>query len=186
MAARGAPTGQWPSLSAKPGAVLKMRLLVRRPKLPEVEIPLDRRRFVIGRATEGVDLTLTDELVSRQHAEITVNEQGYVTLKDLGSKNGIEYAGRAVRQLNLNDGDSFSIGETELSFRAELTRFKAVEAPPAEREASEIHVPAPRAAPSAAARAGHFDEELARASDIPDPEPSRPGGPDPELEPPPG
>ncbi len=184
---RGAPTSHWPHLSAqlneKGSAITNLRLIVSRPDVPDVEIDLTAQEFVIGRATQGVDLTLDDDLVSRHHAKLTVNEKGYVKLEDLGSKNGILYAERTVRRLNLVDGDEFHIGKAKFVFRAEMQRFQSVEPPPAVRIRAdsvfvEIPVPEPKPVPipdTPDSQVG-WDPDAARASDIPDP------APDPDLD----
>ena len=95
--------------------MLKPRLKVRRPGVPEVEIPIDKREFIIGRLASQVDLVLDDELVSRRHASLTANERGYFRLEDLGSQNGIKFEGRPVRRLNLLDGDEILVHGTGVS-----------------------------------------------------------------------
>ena len=138
MGSGGAPTGMWetvpehledesPKLDLER---LKPRLKVRRPGVPEVEIPIDKREFVIGRLASQVDLVLEDDLVSRRHACLTANERGYFRLEDLGSQNGIKFKGRPVRRLNLLDGDEFSIGKAEFTFHANIKRIPT--APPRE------------------------------------------------------
>ncbi|MEM7675500.1 MAG: FHA domain-containing protein [Myxococcota bacterium] len=181
---RGAPTGQW-RLSAKfedRGPVIaNLRLTVCRPDVPDVEIELKADEFVIGRATQGVDLTLEDDLVSRKHAKLSVKENGYVMLEDLGSKNGITYSERTVRRLNLVDGDEFYIGKAKFLFRAEMKRFKKVEPPkPIRIRADSVFVEIPVPEPKKAAvvkdttpdDAVGWNPDAARASDIPDPSPS--------------
>lgn len=153
----GAPTGKWPTLpphlteptSAAPAGGAK--LTVRRPGVPEVEIPLERDELTIGRKATDVDLALDDELVSKKHARLTVDARGYFKLQDLGSTNGISFAGRTVRRLNLIDGDEFSIGKTDFVFHAEMRRFEGIEPltkpPPSPRSESvfgEVDVPIPK------------------------------------------
>lgn len=150
----GAPTKVWeaipPELEPKSGAgdlrAAGARLAVRRPGVPEVEVQLDRSEFVIGRQASDVDLVLEDELVSRRHARLYVDERGYFRLEDLGSQNGVTFAGRPVRRLNLVDGDVFGIGRTEFTFRADMSRRSAPPAsipppPPLPRAASEFAEP---------------------------------------------
>ncbi len=135
MSDAGAPTGKWPTLpphlteptSAAP--IDGARLVVRRPGVPEVEIPIEKDEMVIGRKAADVDLALDDELVSRRHAILTMDARGYFKLQDQGSKNGITFAGRTVRRLNLIDGDEFSIGKTEFVFHAAMKRFAGIPAP---------------------------------------------------------
>ena len=55
--------------------------------------------------------------VSRQHARITIGEQG-ATLEDLGSKNGTMLHGQAIdRCTPLEDGAVIVLGATALKFR---------------------------------------------------------------------
>lgn len=166
----GAPTKVWtslpPEVQPKSGAgdlrAAGARLLVRRPGVPEVEITLDRSEFVIGRQASDVDLVVEDELVSRKHARLFVDERGYFRLEDLGSQNGIEFTGRPVRRLNLVDGDVFGIGRTSFTFRADMSRRAA---PPA----SVPPPPAPRA-PSEFAEPPEPDSALVRALEDPEAE----------------
>ncbi len=179
---RGAPTSHWPHLSAQFDSqgptITNLRLIVSRPEAPDVEIDLQADEFVIGRATQGVDLTLDDDLVSRRHARITVSDDGYVKLEDLDSKNGIDFSDRTVRRLNLVDGDEFFIGKTKFVFRAEMKRFKKVEPPKPVRIRAdsvfvEVPVPDPKSAPQEPQdQEVGWDPETARASDIPDPGPT--------------
>ena len=82
---------------------------------------LARGRNVIGRdpsASVSVDLPS----VSRQHAQIVVNESG-ATLQDLGSKNGTFLRGeRVTRASRLDDGDKIQVGSVTLTFRARPPR----------------------------------------------------------------
>ncbi len=142
----GAPTSLWPSHREEAGAG-PATLRVRRPGLPEVEIPVPRSGLVIGRAAALADLVLDDDLVSRRHARLAVDPRGYFRLEDLGSRNGIRFADRTVRRLNLVDGDVFHIGKAELRFEAAMPRI----APPPEPSApvdpllvdEEVPVPEP-------------------------------------------
>jgi Protein of unknown function (DUF3662)/Inner membrane component of T3SS, cytoplasmic domain len=69
---------------------------------------------VLGRSKD-CDIRLADPNVSRRHAEIRPNGEGW-TIVDLGSTNGIEVDGRRVRELALTDGARFTLGTTEVSF----------------------------------------------------------------------
>lgn len=155
MASRGAPTGKWPSAPGKqvdvdgPGDPREAaaKLVVKRQNVPDVEIFLEKPEFYIGRQTGDVDLTLDDELVSRKHARLSVDARGYFRLDDLGSRNGIAYAGRVVRRLNLIDGDAFSIGKTDFIFHANISRFQKKPEPPPRKGsvAIDVSVPIPEA-----------------------------------------
>lgn len=134
MSSGGAPTGKWASLPTRLEegrfdlAATAARLVVRRPDLPPVEIPLEKAEFLIGRSAAEVDLALDDDRVSRRHACLSCDDRGYFKLEDLGSRNGIRYAGRQVRRLNLIDGDEFGIGRTDFTFHARMARFAPREA----------------------------------------------------------
>ena len=71
------------------------------------------RPYKVGRAPE-CDLTLTDEDVSREHAAFERRWQG-VYVRDLGSKNGLEIAGRRLRtERRVHDGEVVIVGSTQL------------------------------------------------------------------------
>lgn len=89
-------------------------LLVKRPRQPEVRVPLDRTETFIGRDPK-CDIVLTDDSASRRHARIARNAGGYFELVDLGSKNGILVQDERVDRMTLMDGDVFLIGETQFS-----------------------------------------------------------------------
>ena len=80
-------------------------------------VEVDRRRMVVGRAKE-CDVQLTDANVSRRHAELRQEGTAY-WIVDLGSTNGIEVNGRRVKRAKLGDGDTVTLGSTELTFRRE-------------------------------------------------------------------
>ncbi len=68
----------------------------------------------LGRSKD-CDIRLADPNVSRRHAEIRPEGEGW-TVVDLGSTNGIEVDGRRVKELALQDGARFTLGTTEISF----------------------------------------------------------------------
>ena len=69
---------------------------------------------VIGRSRR-CDIVLTDPNVSRQHAEIRRQDDGFM-LVDLGSTNGCRVNRRDVKQVVLQHGDRIELGTTELLF----------------------------------------------------------------------
>lgn len=153
MADGGAPTGKWPTTPAQlsgPADSVDMTsagaaLVVRRPDLPEVEIPLEHLEFVIGRQESDVDLALDDDMVSKRHARITLDARGYFRLQDLDSRNGITYGGRPVRRLNLLDGDTFVIGRTTFVFKAPMPRLQKQPDAPKPEDSVFVAVPEPQA-----------------------------------------
>ena len=73
--------------------------------------------FSIGR-TEGNDLVLPDERVSRRHALIHPQGESEYWLVDLGSRNGTYLNGRRVHQPSrLRDQDQIRLGAFVLTFR---------------------------------------------------------------------
>ncbi len=70
----------------------------------------------IGRVAECT-ITVPDPKVSRQHAEVRRDREGFV-LVDLGSTNGTLVNGRSVREAHLHDGDRIVIGPATLVFEA--------------------------------------------------------------------
>lgn len=69
---------------------------------------------VLGRSRR-CDIVLTDPNVSREHAEIRRQDEGFL-LRDLGSTNGTRVNRRDVKQAVLQSGDRIELGTTELLF----------------------------------------------------------------------
>ncbi|WP_030913657.1 DUF1707 and FHA domain-containing protein [Streptosporangium amethystogenes] len=83
----------------------------RRPRLPRLALPADdRTRYVVGRGS-ACDLVLADLTVSRVHAELRRDEDGW-TLVDLGSLNGTRLNDwRLVGPAKVRPGDVVSFGD---------------------------------------------------------------------------
>ncbi|MBN2193669.1 MAG: FHA domain-containing protein [Polyangiaceae bacterium] len=76
---------------------------------------VNKDRFIIGRGKQSSDLTIKDPNVSRQHAMVEfLNGQYYIV--DMGSTNGVEYAGQRVQRKVINEGDVFKVCDHELRF----------------------------------------------------------------------
>ncbi len=69
----------------------------------------------IGRSST-CDLVLTDDSVSRRHAEVALRG-GVCVVRDLGSCNGTWVNGRAVQRARLRRGDELQLGETVIRVR---------------------------------------------------------------------
>jgi hypothetical protein len=69
---------------------------------------------VLGRSRR-CDIVLTDPNVSRQHAEVRRQDDGFMLL-DLGSTNGTRVNRRDVKQVVLQHGDRIELGTTEFLF----------------------------------------------------------------------
>jgi hypothetical protein len=78
---------------------------------------VDKRRVVLGRSRE-CDIQVEDPNVSRRHAELRQEGSSY-WIVDLDSTNGIEVNGRRVKRARLEDGDTFTVGSTEIAFSTE-------------------------------------------------------------------
>ena len=77
------------------------------------EYPLqDARDLVIGRSSD-LDLVLIEDMVSRKHAKITLQD-GAITIADLGSTNGTFVNGEKVKKTQIKDGDRILIGTSIL------------------------------------------------------------------------
>ena len=77
-------------------------------------VPLGEQPISIGRLPE-CNVVLNDPNVSRRHAEVRAQGDGFV-LVDLGSTNGVKVNGVRVTQHQLADGDQVSIGNTRMEF----------------------------------------------------------------------
>ena len=75
---------------------------------------LDKERTVIGRSKDS-DIRTEDPNASRRHAEIR-HEDGAYWLVDLDSTNGVAVNGRRTKRQRLNEGDTITIGSTDLVF----------------------------------------------------------------------
>jgi hypothetical protein len=79
-------------------------------------VAIENFPFRIGRA-ESADLRVESVEVSREHAEI-VERSGMWLVRDLGSTNGTQVNGKAIKETLLSDGDILKVAETELTFAA--------------------------------------------------------------------
>lgn len=69
--------------------------------------------LVLGRV-QGCDLVVRDEQVSRRHAELRLEADGGVLLRDLGSANGTWVDGERVSERRLSGGERVRIGDVEM------------------------------------------------------------------------
>jgi diguanylate cyclase (GGDEF)-like protein len=67
---------------------------------------------IIGRSHDA-DIRIVDSGISREHVEVA-GEHARVTVRDLGSTNGMFLNGRKVDEVELVDGDKLSIGSTTI------------------------------------------------------------------------
>jgi hypothetical protein len=119
--------------AAAPGGTIDQTVLYQEPVAAPAAAPPPRRSAARGvlRGREGdyelagpvtvvgrsrrCDIVLTDPNVSRQHAEIRRQGDGFMLI-DLGSTNGTRVNRRDVKQVVLQHGDRIELGTTELLF----------------------------------------------------------------------
>lgn len=104
---------------------MDVKLLVVSGKSTGQTIPISGGKFFIGRA-EDCNLRPYSDLISRHHCAILV-EQGVVTIRDFGSKNGTFVNGERVRtEQEMKNGDRLKVGdlEFELQLKVELVGKK--------------------------------------------------------------
>jgi len=83
-------------------------------------IPVVGSKFIIGRA-DDCHLKPRSDLISRYHCAI-ISEDGYVAIRDLGSKNGVYLNGERVSMENeLKNGDKLSVGPLEFFVHITVT-----------------------------------------------------------------
>ncbi len=80
--------------------------------------------IVVGR-DDNADLILTDALVSRRHARVTVGDDMSITVQDLGSTNGTSVNGQPIERSLLRPGDHLEIGG--VSLRLEMLSLEEIE-----------------------------------------------------------
>lgn len=69
----------------------------------------------IGRDNKHNTVILQDPTISRQHARVRLEKEGFV-LYDLASANGVSVNGEVVQRQTLKNGDRITLGQSELGF----------------------------------------------------------------------
>jgi len=107
----------------------------------------DRELQLVGKIVVGrdpmCDLSETDTLLSRRHAEFTIAGDS-VVVRDLGSRNGIYVNGSRIAEGTLQSGDVVRIGHLQLQFVEDSSPLLA--APELTDDATGLVFPGPRAA----------------------------------------
>lgn len=76
---------------------------------------IDQEQFVIGRGSKFSDLPIKDANISRRHCAV-VRRNGDYFIKDLGSTNGVEFAGVRVDDHRVEEGNVYYLCDHELRF----------------------------------------------------------------------
>jgi adenylate cyclase len=104
----------------------RFHLVQQSPGAPPAKVPVEGT-VLIGREAD-CRIVLTDDLVSRHHAQVVLHN-GKVVLKDLGSTNGTTVEGVRVRELALKEGQSFVVGRSTFLVASEEGGAKAAPEP---------------------------------------------------------
>jgi pSer/pThr/pTyr-binding forkhead associated (FHA) protein len=83
---------------------------------------LAKPRTIVGRGP-GVDVTLGDPAMSRQHMAVEIRD-GRFQVRDLDSTNGLMLNGRVITASELKHGDRLKAGDHELEFIVEDRRHR--------------------------------------------------------------
>jgi pSer/pThr/pTyr-binding forkhead associated (FHA) protein len=76
---------------------------------------IDQDQFVIGRGSKFSDLPIKDANISRRHCAV-VRRAGEYYIKDLGSTNGVEFAGVRVDDHRVEEGNVYYLCDHEIRF----------------------------------------------------------------------
>jgi len=116
-------------MDAKPSAAHAARLVVEQGPEPEQTFALGNAPQTIGRSANNA-IVINDAEISRRHAQITPQGDGYV-LEDLGSTNGSFVNGIRLNQpMALKHGDTVAFGDTvRLRYWAAGMASEIVQAP---------------------------------------------------------
>ena len=97
-------------------AIKTARLIVRQGVNPGAIYPLRAEMNIIGRS-DGLEVTIRDDLISRRQARITRRDNEYF-IEDLLSANGTFVNGtKLAAPQALKDGDQIAVGDTLLIFQ---------------------------------------------------------------------
>ena len=102
-----------PQPEARPVTAVVSHARISSPELGEVAID-PGRSYVAGRQST-CDFPVSDANVSRQHAEIYWDGEGW-SVRDLGSTNGTLVNGYRIANVELHDGDTITLGISTFTF----------------------------------------------------------------------
>jgi len=82
---------------------------------PKSGFPLKKEIVLVGRSI-GSDVFLNDKSISRRHAQVVKNSDGFI-IKDLDSRNGTFVNGKRIEEQLIRDGDEVSLGNLSFVFK---------------------------------------------------------------------
>ena len=107
---------------------MQVKLKVMSGKNTGKEIPVTKKRFLIGRA-EQCNLRPKSDAISRNHCAILVKEQG-VLIRDLNSRNGTYINGEKISEdVELGTGDHLQLGKLEFEIVIKESKKKKKKKP---------------------------------------------------------
>ena len=119
------------------------------------EFPLKTQgEVIIGRSSE-LDMVLVEDMVSRQHAKITIHRE-HVYIQDMGSTNGTFVNGEKIKKVRLSEGDRVLIGTSIIKLVAANTMSPGL--PPAVPQMPPHQMTPRRTLTVARSMAGTIDE----------------------------
>ncbi|GDX82093.1 GGDEF domain-containing protein [Deltaproteobacteria bacterium] len=135
-----AKTSDVATLADNDGEITRRMRIVPRSAKTRVEVPTLRvvagrdmlsyvtlngsESVILGR-DEGAGMILTDALVSRRHARVTVNDDQTIAIQDLGSTNGTSVNGKPIDRAFLLPGDHLEVGG--VSLRLDMLSLEEIE-----------------------------------------------------------
>ncbi len=127
------PPEEAPILSFAPGLTARFCIKVISGPNTGAEFGLEEGSFLIGKDPEVCDVVLQDLSVSRQHAKVTTDASGQVTIEDLQSRNGTLVNGKATTSPTpITPQDVIILGTTSfLVIDREISRETIFSPPPA-------------------------------------------------------
>ncbi len=121
---------------------MDVKLRVTQGKNVGQDVPIPGKKFLIGRA-EDCHLRAGSDLISRHHCVIII-EDGYLAVRDFGSKNGTSVNGeRVAGECELKHGDELRLGPLEFVVQVSQETLSGKKKPP-------VHDPKEAAARTAA------------------------------------
>ncbi|MEZ4819297.1 MAG: sigma-54-dependent Fis family transcriptional regulator [Bdellovibrionota bacterium] len=95
----------------------KSECILETPGKPAKTFNLNKDTIRIGTAPNN-DIVIDDETVSRHHAEIVKDKQGYL-IRDLGSTNGTFVGNVQIKEVYISARSSLRVGQSKIRFHAQ-------------------------------------------------------------------